>query len=40
MKCLLILLKQNGSTLTIQNGGSVVIKNDFEVKLGGQLIIQ
>ena len=31
---------ENGSTLTIQNGGSVIIKNDFEVKLGGQLIIQ
>ena len=34
------MVVKNGSTLTIQNGGSVVIKNDIEVKLGGQLIIQ
>ena len=31
---------ENGAKLTIQNNGSVIIKNDFEVKQGGELIIQ
>lgn len=31
---------ENGAKMIIQNNGTIIIKNDFEVKQGGELIIQ